>query len=224
MDKRVQYLNPPDETNLNPLPINFYLSNESYLSKIRTGGADYFIEVDLFYNGTLIMNKPVFAFAHGYLESQEALATVQEVYIGFKLSHAYPFQVYAKNLTTIDVELKLHRYNESELRDGKGIMIYWATPGDFPLVTATFFYNKSEPWVQTTDVPVVHVEPESEAVAERINRVNLGLTVALTYFAFVEGISKIMDFLGKKKDNSIQPNANKHESRPRKQNTEHKNV
>jgi hypothetical protein len=215
-DIRVSYLNPPDVENDIPLPINFYLSNESYLTKLHEGTADYYVEVDVFYNGTLTVRKPVLALAHGYLESQEAISTVSEVWIAFRLSHAYPHQVFAQNLTTFDIAIKLHRYGTNELRGNK-IMIYWANSGDFPLIAATFFSDNRPPFVQSSDLSAVHVEPESEIVTERIGRIELGLTIALTYFAFIEGLSTVRDYLQEKKV-SQKPNSNQNQSESSKNN------
>jgi hypothetical protein len=76
--------------------------------------------------------------------------------------------------------------------------VFWSTEGDYSMSLA--FVNKTgeiSP-LKSTTISVIHVLSESELLSEKANRVNIGISFALVYFAFFEGVYLWIDHREKK--------------------------
>jgi hypothetical protein len=146
----------------------------------------------------LIAGKEAVVTGEGYLLTQLARNIVDEVDVGFKLSFTYPSQNETSGETVglpATNDLALFHFpsgNVSKLFMSQPSHIYWPDAGDYAPVIKVFYWNHTEVQAVFHDF-AVHVEPQSEIVAEqanaittRFNCVNTDLTYALVIFGVIE--------------------------------------
>jgi hypothetical protein len=185
VDLRIDPINPHDETYTITSPLTMYWGNIAEKPDIE-------INIVLTYNGTLVPNKPVLMTTYGYLNT-EVVKNVTFAQIGFKLGLAWPPH-------NVSETYKMPQEGSIDIfSDGNGnlsensTLIYWSIPGDFVpsvVVHQPIIVTGSNGKIYPLEFPnyAVHVEPMSELLSEKFNRITVGLAYSATFLVFIEAI------------------------------------
>jgi hypothetical protein len=184
-DIRIPWINPPDQKNIVPMNIPV-----AFIPTQREALADMVVNLTVTYYGTLVTEKNATLSAVAILQTPSAIENVTSAEVGFRFSYEFPLKFYGDFAVQSYVILQHH--DSTRYLSGSNVALYWPTAGDSaPYVRVHFkdgstFYN----YYPEYSIPV---QPMSELQAEKANRVNVGLTVALVGFSFVEGLSSLYD-------------------------------
>ncbi len=186
-DIRIPHLNPPDEEKFMPIPIDLYLRD-------ITGTPD--IEICLFvhYEGVLVAGKGVTLTAIGYINNPEA-TNITHINIGLKLMESYPYQTDDRGMPIKPI-LKIINDGTGKLT-GDSIEVYWTNPGDYYPTIVIYTNDMMYPHEASTNV--INIASESTLLAEKYNRINMGLSIAFFYFAFIGAIYLCLEIFKKDK-------------------------
>jgi hypothetical protein len=183
LDIGIPYINPPDQQTEIPISLGVYYSGYGITPDIE-------LALYIRCNGTLTVGQSAELSAIGYLMTPNSTDT-----IGFditvSLAQAFPAKNDSNNIPASAV-VKLRNNGQGELT-GDSVTVSWAIPGDFPPIGYRYD-NRSMMYPASFSPNAVHVEPASVLNVEKFNRVNMGVTFALIYFALIEAFSKYYDY------------------------------
>lgn len=202
LDYRIPYINPPEELTVLPLRLGVSYDQERYVE-------DALIGVFLRCEGVLTARKQVVVSGLATVSTDINNEPVLEIQVAFETSHAFPPQNDSDGFP-LDTLLHLYRVNGTNRFAGKPVSIYWPVPGDFaPFVISNTASFSAE---STFALTPVHIEPESVNDSERFSRMDRALTLAITYFAFIEGFSMYFDYRDEsfKRKSQQQPQEKQH--------------
>lgn len=170
-DIRLPYVTPPDKDE--PHYVGLSMGSDAK-------GPRNFIEigVTLHVNGTLVIGKPVLLEGVARLNDRSVM-NVSRIDLGFQGGYCYPKNKVGPGILRDNCGLSLIRENGTNNLRGYGGMIYWEDQGDFPLMFAIQYYNGAV-YKDTILDRTVHVEPRTTLDTERINKIQLALTIAAT--------------------------------------------
>lgn len=191
LDIRLPLINPPEKETTRPIPLYIYITNRTLLPP-----PDILVLITLHYNSTTIIEgQPVHITATSEIYNPAIYASnFQGIIVGFDNAFKYPLNYtgimpHAANLLLSPIDANLKDENKT---------VCWMTSGDFSPIVRVFYttgdVESNFDWIN------IHVEPASELTAERNIRITTGITLALTYFAFIEGISLYIEHTRKKID------------------------
>ena len=196
-------INPPQEEHTIPVRADLYLGGINFS---RT--PDISIGLWVHFKGVLTVNTTVILTANGTLNTPLARGTVTLVDISFHLSLAYPPMNDTNGLpATTSVTLYPTFIGQRQLRMQDPASIFFPNSGDYAPTVAVGFYNFTE-IEKTFPTSTLHVEPLSEIQAETRSKTDQALTVVITIFAAVEGVSLYMEHWEKKIELELQSRLN----------------
>jgi hypothetical protein len=182
---------------MNIVPMNIPVT---FIPTQREVLADMVVNLTVTYYRTLVTGKNATLFAVAILQTPSAIENVTSAEVGFRFSYDFPLKFYGGFAVQSYVILQHH--DSSRYLSGRNVALYWPTAGDSaPYIRVHFkdgstFYN----YYPEYSIPI---QPMSELQAERANRVNVGLTVVLVGFSFVEALSLAYDHLRDKDDTPL---------------------
>jgi hypothetical protein len=196
-------INPPQEEHTIPVRADIYLGG---LNLSRT--PDISIGLWIHFKGVLTVNTTVILTANGTLNTPLARGTVTLVDISFHLSLAFPPMNDTNGLpATTSVTLYPTFMFQRQLRMASPATIFFPNSGDYAPTVGIGFYNFTE-IEKTFPTSALHVEPLSELQAEIRSKTDQALTVVITIFAAVEGVSLYMEHWEKKIEWELQSKSN----------------
>jgi hypothetical protein len=188
LDWHVDGINPSDHKYNIPMSISVMFSSNQERIII-----DIVVDVIVTYYGTLAAGRNATLFAAARLNTATAANNVSQIYVGFRFSYRYPLAYY-DNHTAIQTWVYLERSGSSVSLSGYNASLFWPTAGYSPPYVRVIFKSGLE-FYDSYPEYAIPIQPMSDLQAERANRVNVGLTVALVGFALVEGMSEVFDVL-----------------------------
>jgi hypothetical protein len=156
---------------------------------------DVRIALHLRCTGTLVAMKKVSLSGFGEILSSDAM-NITYIAVGFKTALAYPPANETPSGFPKSNTIHLNHIGNFLLEDTTDI--YFPISGDFQAACAVHIGNETKSG--TFDLPNVHVEPESELTAERLNRLTFGLSLAFVFFGFIELAYLYIDHMDKQDD------------------------
>jgi hypothetical protein len=186
-------INPPDQKYSIPvdIPVIFPSTQHHYIADIE-------LSIIVSFNGTLAAWKDATLYASAWLQTPIATDNVSTLIVGFRFSYLYPV-TYFGNGSAYPAQVYLSRSSSSSpYMSGQNVSLFWPTPEtSAPYVQANF--QTGVPLTLEYSEYAISIQPASELLAERANRVNVGLTAALVGFSLVEGVSKLSEEWGNKR-------------------------
>jgi len=191
----IPVINPSPAQTVIPITAGWWFTeNNSVVDATSTPDAVFaiFLRCD----GILTANKKVTISGVGYL-TEPTKYDLLTVGVKFPFTYKYPAQNDSKNIP-IDWLLELHRDSDGSF-SGSSIDFYFTGSGDYTIKFAMQSSTMQAEVPQSSTIsPLVHVEPESQLVVEKVNQVTFGITIALFYFGFIEIIKTWLEIRSKK--------------------------
>jgi hypothetical protein len=184
-DIRIPWINPPDQKNIVPMsiPVTFIPTQREIL-------ADISVNLTVTYYGTLVTGTNATLSAGARLQTPSAIDNVSSVEVGFRSSYYFPPRFY--DGFAVQSYVVLQHHDSSQYLSGSNVTLYWPTAGDSAPYIRVHFKDGSTLFNSYPEYSIP-IQPMSQLQAEKANRVNVGLTVALVGFSLVEGLSTLYD-------------------------------
>jgi hypothetical protein len=173
-----------------------------------TAPPDIDIGVWVRYHGVLVAGNEAIVTATANLVTPIAQRSVRDLQVGFRFSLLFPRQNETSSGLPATTNVVLFRFPNPDQKTFRNKMdeempahMFWATAGDYAPTIVVTYWNYD--FVQSVfPDSAVHVEPDSEAVAENFNCVNTWLTYGLVMFGVIEIALSARDYLEKDRSSS----------------------
>lgn len=189
-DIRLPVFNPPDKENTLRLSSGGYINGQSPNNPSSSPDLTFLISIK--YSGILVINEKATISVVCYINTPQA-QWIKYARVKFVDAFSYPPTNDSYGFPEIGTVLLKSDANGKLV--GKSENVYWALSGDYP--AELDYYNDTAYGSSTTPTSLVHVEPETTLLTEQFNRVDIGISLALIYFAFIEGFKTYIEYRNK---------------------------